>query len=220
MSIAPLGAGRTISEVISPTWTDLFGPTTESDDEFAALTGAVSALQEAFTRCDPPPEVAAALAHRLHEVAGQLRSHETAEDDQLCGRLWDRPGRGQVMAPALHVDEVTGTTARGHFTIERFHSGRYALNGGVTPMIFDEIMSRLGNSLGLGWARTANLSVDYRSPAPLYRKLTATAEFVRQDGRKRYLAATITDDRTLIAEATGLWVLTTPGTAPEPQRRN
>ncbi len=194
----------------SATWDDDLAPTIVAEDEFAELTTAVAALQEAFTRSHPSASRATELAARIREIADELADSEVHEDDQLSGRLWDRPGRGQVMAPVLHFDEVTPTTARGHVTIERFHAGRYALNGGVTPMIFDEALSRLGNSAGREWARTANLSVDYRAPAPLHRTLTVTAEFVRQEGRKRYMRGEIRDGDTLIAEATGLWVVTNP----------
>ncbi|NMO03714.1 PaaI family thioesterase [Gordonia sp. TBRC 11910] len=192
------------------TWNDAFGPTTAADDPFADLTRAVSELQEAFTRCRPDRHSALDAAAQLRRVTKQLRAQEVSEDDQLAGRLWSRPGRGQTMAPALTIDEVTDEHAVGRVTVGRFHSGRYALNGGVTPLIFDEILSRLGNSGGRAWGRTASLTVDYRSPAPLHVELTVTADVVGHDGRKRYLRGAITHADVLIAQAHGLWIATRP----------
>lgn len=193
-----------------PNWDDDFAPTAPAADAFAALTDALSSLQEAFTASRPDAAEATRIAADLQAAAAALRRWEVSEDEQLAGRLWSRAGRGQVMAPALTIDEVNATSATGHVTIGRFHAGRYALNGGVTPLIFDEILSRLGNAGGRVWARTANLTIDYRAPAPLLVPLRVHAELIGQEGRKRRLRGTITDGDQLIAEAHGLWVQTRP----------
>ena len=210
-----MSANRDSVDATALSWDDDFPPSRPATDAFADLTAALVEVQEAFTRSRPDAETARAAAAALRETARALRAHEVDEDDQLAGRLWSRPGRGSALAPAITFDEVTDVRATGHVTIGRFHSGRYALNGGVTPMIFDEIMSRLGNSVGRIWARTANLTVDYRAPAPLHTELTVTAELVGQDGRKRMLRGVITHGDVLIAEASGLWVQTRPERVPE-----
>lgn len=194
------------NDIWSPDWNDPFSPTAEAGDEFAALVAAVRAVQEAFTRARPTPDAAAAIAGELRAVATRLEEFEVGEDDQIAGHRWDLAGRGQVLAPALHIDEVTETTARGRVTVGRFHSGRYAMNGGVTPLIFDEIMARLANGLGRPWARTAYLDVNFRSPAPLDVELRVEAECVRQDGRKRFMSGAMYHGDILVAEADGLWV--------------
>ncbi|MCK8673031.1 hotdog fold thioesterase [Rhodococcus sp. HM1] len=193
-------------DVWDPNWDDPFTPTAEADDEFAELVAAVRAVQEAFTRSRPDPATASAIAGKIRSVATELEEHEVGEDDQIPGRRWDLAGRGQALAPPLHLDEVTETTARGRVTVGRFHSGRYAMNGGVTPLIFDEIMARLANGFGRPWARTAYLHVDFRTPAPLHVELRVEAEFVRQDGRKRFMRGAMYHGDTLVAEADGLWV--------------
>ena len=70
-------------------------------------------------------------------------SFEVAEGEQMAGRRWDLAGRAQALIPPLQIDEVTSSTAKARFTVGRFHSGRYAMNGGVAPLVFDEIMARL-----------------------------------------------------------------------------
>ncbi|GAA4672816.1 PaaI family thioesterase [Gordonia humi] len=196
--------------VAEVSWIDDLPLSEPADDAFADLTAAVRELQEAFTRSRPDADTAVDVADRLRAAAALLRDQEVSEDEQLAGRLWSRAGRGQTMAPDLVFDEVGEDHARGHVIIERFHSGRYALNGGVTPMIFDEILSRLGNAHGRRWARTASMTVDYRAPAPLFTPLTVTAELIDQVGRKRRLRGAITHGDRLIAEAHGLWIETRP----------
>ncbi|QHE70484.1 PaaI family thioesterase [Rhodococcus sp. WAY2] len=193
-------------DIWSPSWDDPFEPTTDSDDEFAELTEALRAVQEAVTRSRPNPETAGRAARTLRDLAARLAEFEVDEDEQISGRRWDLPGRGHTLSPPLHVDEVTETRARGHVTVGRFHSGRYAMNGGVTPLIFDEILARLANSSGRPWARTAYLRVDYRAPAPLGVELRVEAEFAGQDGRKRFMRGAMYHGDVLVAEVEGLWI--------------
>jgi acyl-coenzyme A thioesterase PaaI-like protein len=80
------------------------------------------------------------------------------------------------------------------------------MNGGVTPLIFDEIMARLANDSGRPWARTAYLNVNFRAPAPLDVELRVEAEYLRQDGRKRFMRGTMYHGEVLVADADGLWV--------------
>ncbi|MEU1952520.1 PaaI family thioesterase [Nocardia rhamnosiphila] len=186
-------------------WDDPFRPTRESGDEYSGLVRALRAVQEAVTRSRPTPAVAAAAGACLSEIATTMREFEVDEDTQTAGKRWELAGRGHALAPPLHLDEITATSARGRVTVGRFHSGRYAMNGGVTPLIFDEILARLANH-GRPWARTAHLGVDFRAPAPLHTELTVTAHFVRQEGRKRFMRGALHHGDQLLAEADGLWI--------------
>ncbi|MET4167694.1 MULTISPECIES: PaaI family thioesterase [Gordonia] len=201
-----------ISEAMSdadpwrPDWSDPFRPTTSGDDEYESMVQALREVQEAVTRSRPTPTAAAEATAALRAVARLMWPHEVDEDEQIAGKRWSTPGKGHALAPALHIDHVTETTAVARVTIGRFHSGRYAMNGGVTPLIFDELLARLANSAGRPWGRTAYLHVDYRSPAPLHTELTLTAELVEQCGRKRTMRGAMFAGETLLAEVHGLWV--------------
>ncbi|NRI65534.1 PaaI family thioesterase [Rhodococcus sp. MS16] len=194
------------SDLWNPSWIDPFEPTVEREDEFSELIDALRAVQESVARSRPTPAGAADAARRLRDIALQMAKFEVAEDEQIAGRRWELAGRAQSMAPALHIDEVTDTTARGHVSVGRFHSGRYAMNGGVTPLIFDEILARLANSAGRPWGRTAYLNVNFRALAPLDAVLRVEAEFVGQDGRKRFMRGAMYDGDILVADVEGLWV--------------
>ncbi|WP_328395903.1 PaaI family thioesterase [Nocardia sp. NBC_00416] len=196
---------RRPADIWSPGWDDPFVPTAESDDEYAALIEALRAVQEAVTRSRPTPAAAAAAASGLREIATAMRAFEVDEDSQIAGKRWDLAGHGQALAPPVRLDEITATSARGVVTVGRFHSGRYAMNGGVMPLIFDEILARLANR-DRPWARTAYLNVAFRAPAPLHTELVLNAYLVRQEGRKRFLRGTLHHGESLVAEAEGLWV--------------
>lgn len=194
-----------------PSWVDPFQPTVDRQDPFAVLIENVRAVQESVTSSKPTKAAADQASLLLTQIQSLLAPFEVTEDDQIAGRLWDLAGRAQALTPVLHIADVTTSTARGWFTVGRFHSGRYAMNGGVTPLIFDEIMARLANSNGRVFARTACLTVNYRAPAPLGQRLRVEARIVGQQGRKRFLEATISSgDQSVIADAEGLWVQTAP----------
>ncbi|MQY26037.1 PaaI family thioesterase [Nocardia aurantia] len=193
-------------DIWTPSWENRLIPTAEAGDEFAELIAATRAAQEAVTRSYPTPEVATRLAAGLREIASELGEFEADEDGQLAGKRYDLPGRGHPLPAPLHIDTVTDTSASARVTVGRFHSGRYALNGGVTTLIFDEILARVANGGGRPWARTACLTVQFRAPAPLHTELRVTAELVGQEGRKRYLRGAMYHGDLLVAEADGLWV--------------
>ncbi|MGW0040858.1 PaaI family thioesterase [Rhodococcus sp. NPDC003348] len=193
-------------DIWNPGWPDPFLPTVDSDDEYADLVEALREVQEAVTRSRPTPQVAREAAAALRAVARRMRAFEVDEDSQIAGKRWEIPGKGHALAPALRIDTVTDTAATGRVTVGRFHSGRYAMNGGVTPLIFDELLARLANSAGRPWGRTAYLNVNFRAPAPLHTELTVAAELVGQEGRKRFLRGTLHHGDVLVADVDGLWV--------------
>ncbi|CRK53987.1 conserved hypothetical protein [Rhodococcus sp. RD6.2] len=196
----------TTLDIWNPGWPDPFRPTVGADDEYADLVDALREVQEAVTRSRPTPEAAAEAAAALRVVARRMREFEVDEDEQIAGKRWETPGKAHSLAPVLHIDTVTDTAATGRVTVGRFHSGRYAMNGGVTPLIFDELLARLANSAGRPWGRTAYLNVSFRALAPLHTELTVTAELVRQEGRKRFLRGAMYHGDVLVADVEGLWV--------------
>ena len=122
------------------------------------------------------------------------------------------PGRGQALAPVVHVEEFTGERARGHVTFGRFYlGGNGAVHGGAIPLAFDELMGRLANTGGRTPSRTAYLHVNYRSVAPVGRRLSIEARFGREEGRKRILHGEIRHGETVCADAEGLFVALRPG---------
>ncbi|HLM05913.1 MAG TPA: PaaI family thioesterase [Blastococcus sp.] len=184
----------------------------EPTPEFLAMIDALRTLQDDVTAAAPPPDVVAAAAQTLEELSQGLRPYAVPERQQVTGHLSTIPGRGQTMAPVLHVDEWGETFARGRVTFGRFYlGGNGAVHGGVIPLVFDEILGRLANTGGRTPSRTAYLHVNYRSITPVGAELRFEGRFDREEGRKRFLVGTLHDGDTLCADADGLFVALKPG---------
>ena len=59
--------------------------------------------------------------------------------------------------------------------------------------------------------RTAFLHVNFRSPAMVGHELRITTWIDREEGRKLFIAGTLDDDNTRVADVEGLWVKLRPG---------
>ena len=184
----------------------------EPTREFLALIDALRALQDDVTAAAPPPDLVAEAAATLAQLSERLRPYAVPERQQVTGHLTGVPGRGQTMAPVLHVEEWSDTFARGRVTFGRFYlGGNGAVHGGAIPLVFDEILGRLANTGGRTPSRTAYLHVNYRSITPVGAELRFEGRFDREEGRKRFLIGTLHDGDTLCADAEGLFVALKPG---------
>src|SRR5262249_20285808 len=92
----------------------------------------------------------------------------------------------------------------GHFT--RSHvGGNNAVHGGFVPLLYDWLFGMVVTTAGIRPTRTAYLHVDYRSITPIDEPLTARGRITEAEGRKVFIAATMTSaDGTRLPEATGL----------------
>jgi acyl-coenzyme A thioesterase PaaI-like protein len=180
---------------------------------FAAMIEALRTLQDRMTAADPPDEVADEVARQLTQLADRLGAYAVPERQQLAGHIAELPGRGQAMAPVIHIEEHSEFSARGHVTFGRFYlGGNGAVHGGAIPLAFDELMGRLANT-GRSPSRTAFLRVDYRHIAPVETRLSIEARFDSESGRKRFLSGRIRDGDTVCADAEGLFVALRPDQA-------
>jgi len=201
----------TLDPFYKPTYSDPFLPTQEPADltsEEAAYSRLVEALrevQEAVTGARPSTTNADNIAAQLTDIATQLQPL-VEEEDQLSGRLWTEAGRGQSLAPPLHIEEVLENSARGRVTFGRFHGGTMTAHGGVIPLVYDEIMGRLATAGTRPFARTAYLNVDYRAGVPLDTDIEVSASIESVEGRKLFLRGQMLLDGTVLTECTGLWV--------------
>ena len=178
---------------------------------YEAMIDSLRVLLDQIAGSRPSAEVVSAAERQLAELARQFAGFGVEERSQVFGRLIEVPGRGQVMAPAIAVDEHTNERASGHVTFGRFYlGGNGAVHGGAIPLAFDELMGRLANT-GRSPSRTAYLHVNYRSITPVEKKLRIEAYFDSEQGRKRILRGVIRDGDTVCADAEGLFVALRPG---------
>ncbi|MGI5200234.1 PaaI family thioesterase [Spirillospora sp. CA-108201] len=192
-------------------WDDPVRPTSPGAHGFSDLIDALREAQEAVTRSRPSGTACAEAARLLRQASGLLDPFEVGEDEQLAGRFWGEAGRAQALAPSIHIDAVTPSELRGTVTFGRFHAGRGAVHGGVLPLVFDEVMSRLGNAYGRPRGRTAYLKTDYRALVPVGERLDVRAWLESEQGRKRYLRAELSRGGQLLSEAEGLVVVLRAG---------
>jgi acyl-coenzyme A thioesterase PaaI-like protein len=192
-------------------WSDGRRPSTHGGSEFGRLIDNLRVLQDRVTAARPPADVISAVADQLAAAAELLARYGVAEPDQVTGHRPDLPGRGQTMAPVFLVDEWDAEHASGRVTFGRFYlGGNGAVHGGAIPLLFDDVIGRLANT-GRSVARTAYLHVDFRSVTPIEKPLRLRARFYREEGRKRFIHATLHDGDRLCAEADGLFVMLRPG---------
>lgn len=178
---------------------------------YGAMIDALRMLLDQIAGSRPSGELVLDAERRFAELTRQFGKFQVEERSHLFGRLTDAPGRGQVMAPAIAVDEHTTERASGHVTFGRFYlGGNGAVHGGAIPLAFDELMGRLANT-GRSPSRTAYLHVNYRSITPIEKYLAIEAYFDSEEGRKRILRGVIRDGDTVCADAEGLFVALRPG---------
>lgn len=179
---------------------------------WAELTDTLAGFLDRLSAAAPDEATVQSLTADLAAWADKLAPHAVAERDRVFGRRTDLAGRGQTMSPKLVVtasgpDSVEATVRFGDY----FLGGNGAAHGGAVPLMFDEVLGRLANSSGRPAQRTAYLHTDFRSITPIGKELTVKGWVEREEGRKRFLRATLHDGDVLCAEAEGLFVALKPG---------
>ena len=177
------------------------------DPDFARLADALRHLQAKVAGSRPPREVALAAVRELDALLASLVGYEVSEADQVAGRQFGLPSRGQTFLPPLVIDAYDGHSVAARVTFGRFYLGSNgAAHGGAISLIFDDLLGQLANGQGCPRARTAYLHVDYRDIVPLDQDLTVTARMTRVEGRKVFIEGAILDGERVLTEAHGLFV--------------
>lgn len=178
-------------------------------------TDMIDQLRELLDRvagAAPSAELVTRTTKSVAELNAALAACEVDEPDQLSGRLVTVPGRAQLAAPALHVDEIDDDHMTGRVRFGRhFLGSNGVVHGGAIPYLFDDLLGRLALAGGRSRSRTAYLHVDYRSVAPIDTELGVEAHFDREEGRKRFVRGMLSDGDRVCAEATALFVALEPG---------
>ncbi|MBG6099054.1 PaaI family thioesterase [Nocardioides luteus] len=152
-----------------------------------------------------------AATHLLGLAADLFGRAQVAEVEQIVGRRFDLPDRGQALTPRLELWRLDSMGAVGTTTFGRFHLGSNgAAHGGSVSLLFDELMGHIIEARGTR-ARTAYLTTQYRSITPIDTALNVEATVDHVERRKVFISATIRRDEVLCAEAEALFVELRPG---------
>jgi acyl-coenzyme A thioesterase PaaI-like protein len=180
--------------------------------ELGRFVAAVRRLQDLTVSTNPGSGLWAAAAERVENACALIEDHQVPEGLAPAGRVIELPGLGHPLMPPWLVTKSgsDGVTMDGHFT--RAHvGGNSAVHGGVIPLFYDWLFGMVVSTAGCPPTRTAFLHVDYRSITPIDESLTARGRIAEVDGRKFFIAATMTAaDGTLLSEANGLMVRLLP----------
>jgi acyl-coenzyme A thioesterase PaaI-like protein len=174
------------------------GPRAASLDEYG------SRLPSTIGRSDPLQNEISSYDRMIIPARGELSGHViygALLGDKLIEKyeIWKR--RSVVGDENIVLSFVTfGSSLNGHSGI---------VHGGVLSLIFDDVFGLGYEALGVTHAVTANLNVDYRAPVPENSKVRIAVQLIGREGRKLYWRGqmTSTDQQTLYAEATSLYII-------------
>jgi acyl-coenzyme A thioesterase PaaI-like protein len=155
-------------------------------------------------------DVASDFADRLEGMRGRTQGWEVSEAGLEPRDFVEHSplsGRSNPLAPPMETWLVEESDDRyyigGSVTFGAAYEGPPGhCHGGLVAAMFDELLGFAQLSAGF----TGTLTVRYRKPTPLHKKLTLKAWPERVDGRKRVIKGTCHLGETLISEAEGLFI--------------
>jgi acyl-coenzyme A thioesterase PaaI-like protein len=190
----------------------LMEPLQDAPPELTRFATAMRRLQDLTVSTNPDPSLWTDAALHIESACALLDGHQVPQAQAPAGRAIALPGLGHPLLPPWTVTEAgpDGVTMQGHFTQANV-GGNQAVHGGMIPLLYDWHLGMIVTMAGIRPTRTAYLHVDYRKITPIDEPLTARGQITEIDGRKVFIAATMTDaDGALLTEAKGLMVRLLP----------
>jgi acyl-coenzyme A thioesterase PaaI-like protein len=164
-------------------------------------------LQDKVVSSSPPENQWDDVSALVEKAIDLLGPWAAPEWQRPAGMRIDLPGRGNPLLVPFVWEAESDSHIRGRVVFRPFHlGGNGAAHGGTLPLLFDEVLGRLANSVGRTIARTAYLKVNFRKITPIGVTLQIDATVDRIEGRKRWVSARLLNGGTLIADAEGLFV--------------
>ena len=190
------------------------------DAAVAAARRVVAALLHAG---DNTPAEMELVARQLNAVADHLEHHAPPREDRMID-MWAGEGVTRhdpvtgpenAIAPPLplsgHEDgSISGTTTLGL----PYQGPPGFVHGGISALLLDHILG-VANAWAGPSGMTAELTVRYHRPTPLFEPLVVTGRQAAVEGRKIRATGTITAGGELCVSADGLFVAKHP---PRPRR--
>ena len=196
----------------------------------ATLAACGRRLTDAMVQTDLPAAQLDAIAAELDRVTQHLLSRQ--HDGPYSGLLpkerdYRRPGHAMPLSPIvgdcspirpdvelrIEGERVVGSARLG----KKFVGPAHCAHGGVTAMICDQIVAHAARAAGFR-ALTAELSVRYRRPTPLYREIELRGHCEPRSERRAAAFAELRVDGEVVVEAEARMALA-PGWATDGPRR-
>ena len=192
--------------------TDMAINTDRGGPRYGEFVDAVRLFMDRVRAAEPSEEFIDRMIASLTLMNDELGAVAIDEWNAPSGTRIDLPARGNITLPPYEVVKADETGLEATVRFSRFHlGGNNAAHGGYIGLAFDDLLGMTAALSSGKVARTAYLTVNYRSITPLYRDLTVRTGIDRIDGRKIFVKATMHDGDRLSAEADGLFVALKPG---------
>lgn len=154
------------------------------------------------------------IADRLNDVADHLEKHAPSVPDRLVD-MWSGEGLNRhnpvsgpenAIAPPLHLHVTDDGAVTGVTTLGLPYQGPPGhVHGGVSALLLDHALGVANHAAGTT-GMTAQLTVRYRRPMPLFEPLTVTCRQLSVEGQRIRTSGTIAVNGEDCVLAEGLFV--------------
>ncbi|HWJ62027.1 MAG TPA: PaaI family thioesterase [Acidimicrobiales bacterium] len=116
-------------------------------------------------------------------------------------------GDANPFAPVVELEVTDDKVVQGTVTFAEIHNGPpwNTCHGGIIALVYDDIVG-LAAMVGAGGGMTANLSIDYRKPTPLFEPIRFKAWLDWHEDRKHIARGEMWLGDTLLSDAKGLFI--------------
>lgn len=159
------------------------------------------------------------VTDRLNAVADDLEGHAATLDDRMV-EMWAGDeftrhdpvaGPENAIAPPLPLHGMPDGSVRGETTLGLAYQGPPGyVHGGVTALLLDHTLGVANHWAAGPTGMTAELTLRYHRPTPLFTPLTVTGKQVSVDGRTIHATGEISANGKCCVRAQGVFVAKHP----------
>lgn len=198
-----------------------FTPLPKNAGVDAAVTAARRVINALLHAGDNSAAEMGVVADQLNAVAAHLEEHAPPVAERMAN-MWAGEGFNRhnpvtgpenAIAPPLHLLAREDRSVHGETTLGLQYQGPPGhVHGGIAALLLDDALGVANFSAGAP-GMTAQLTLRYRRPTPLFEPLTIDAHQVSVDGRKIRTTGTLSARGEVCVEAEGLFInVPIPGT--------
>ncbi|MDP2288915.1 MAG: PaaI family thioesterase [Actinomycetota bacterium] len=178
----------------------------DNSTALADLGSALRELQNVATASGAPADIATAAAESMKLITGLLQPYAAELGSEHDFEHYVATSGSHTLNPPMEI------LNRGEGSIEMsvnfgpfFRNAFGYVNGGAIASMFDTAIAHVAYAVA-GRSFTANLSVDYRNPAPINTELLVKIGLESSEGRKFIVLAQLFNGDVLVSEAHSLLI--------------
>jgi acyl-coenzyme A thioesterase PaaI-like protein len=189
-------------------------PTTRNSGVDAAVAAARRVMEALLHAGNTSAAEMNVVAQKLSDVADYLHEHLPTVQERMVD-MWAGEGITRhnpvtgpenAIAPPVHLESLPDKSVAGEVTLGLVYQGPPGyVHGGISALVLDHVLG-VANHVAGESGMTAQLTIRYRQPTPLFEPLEITARQVSVDGRKIRTVGTISARGEECVVAEGLFV--------------